>query len=68
MESSETLQIDDLQLKIIFPEPNNSDDSYEKNDDIISMNSSESLQIDISQMSINKDDQNSKSKGEEKII
>ncbi|PKK73676.1 hypothetical protein RhiirC2_775718 [Rhizophagus irregularis] len=65
---SETLQIDDLQLKIIFPEPNNSDDSYEKNDDIISMNSSESLQIDISQMSINKDDQNSKSKGEEKII
>ncbi|CAB4405192.1 unnamed protein product [Rhizophagus irregularis] len=67
MESSETLQIDDLQLKIIFPEPNNSDDSYEKNDDIISMNSSESLLIDISQMSINKDDQNSKSKGEEKI-
>ncbi|PKB97042.1 hypothetical protein RhiirA5_433826 [Rhizophagus irregularis] len=70
MESSEFLQIDNLQLKIDnnnFPEQDNSDVSYEKNDNMISMNSSESLQIDISQLNTNKDDQDSKSKGKEKI-
>ncbi|UZO10587.1 uncharacterized protein OCT59_002167 [Rhizophagus irregularis] len=70
MESSEFLQIDTLLLKIDnnnFPEQDNSDVSYEKNDNIISMDSSESLQIDISQLNTNKDDQDSKSKGKEKI-
>ncbi|UZO23589.1 uncharacterized protein OCT59_015922 [Rhizophagus irregularis] len=42
-----------------LPEPKNSDDYYEENDNIISMESSESLQIDISQLKI---DDNVKSK------
>ncbi|GBC41368.2 kinase-like domain-containing protein [Rhizophagus irregularis DAOM 181602=DAOM 197198] len=70
MESSEFLQINTLQLKIDnnnFPEQDNSDDSYEKNDNTISRNSSESLQIDIFQSNTNKDDQDSNSKGKEKI-
>ncbi|UZO27704.1 uncharacterized protein OCT59_019893 [Rhizophagus irregularis] len=36
-----------------LPEPKNSDDYYEQNDNIISMKFSESLQIDISQLNIN---------------
>ncbi|UZO01461.1 uncharacterized protein OCT59_012559 [Rhizophagus irregularis] len=63
MKSSESLQIDNNN----FPEPNNSYVSYKKIDDLISMNSSESLQIDISQLNISNDDQDSKSKGKEKI-
>ncbi|UZO10044.1 uncharacterized protein OCT59_001642 [Rhizophagus irregularis] len=50
-----------------LPEPKNSDDYYEKNNNIISMKFSESLQIDISRLNISKDDQNSKSEGKEKI-
>ncbi|RGB31838.1 kinase-like domain-containing protein [Rhizophagus diaphanus] len=42
-----------------LPEPKNSDDYYEQNDNIISMEFSESLQIDISQLKI---DDNVKSK------
>ncbi|RGB36393.1 hypothetical protein C1646_758119 [Rhizophagus diaphanus] len=51
-----------------FPKQDNSDDSYEKNNNMISMNSSETLQFDISQLNTNKDDQDSKSKGKEKIL
>ncbi|UZO00573.1 uncharacterized protein OCT59_011696 [Rhizophagus irregularis] len=58
---AESLQIDNLQLRI-GAEPDNSDYSYEKNDDMIS---SESLQIDISQVST--EHQDSQSKGKEKI-
>ncbi|CAB4392508.1 unnamed protein product [Rhizophagus irregularis] len=36
-----------------LPEPKNSDDYYEQNDNIISIKFSESLQIDISQLNIN---------------
>ncbi|RGB28640.1 hypothetical protein C1646_673084 [Rhizophagus diaphanus] len=36
-----------------LPEPKNSDDYYEENENIISMKFSESLQIDISQLKIN---------------
>ncbi|PKC06124.1 hypothetical protein RhiirA5_420002 [Rhizophagus irregularis] len=36
-----------------LPEPKNSDDYYEQNDNIISEKFSESLQIDISQLDIN---------------
>ncbi|RIA86158.1 kinase-like domain-containing protein [Glomus cerebriforme] len=36
-----------------LPEPKNSDDNYEQNDNIISLKYSESLQIDISQLKIN---------------
>ncbi|CAB5370765.1 unnamed protein product [Rhizophagus irregularis] len=70
MESSEFSQINTLQLKIDnnnFPEQDNFNDSYEKSDNMISMNSSESLQIDIFQSNTNKDDQDSNSKGKEKI-
>ncbi|CAB4380716.1 unnamed protein product [Rhizophagus irregularis] len=42
-----------------LPEPKNSDDYYEQNDNIISIEFSESLQIDISQLKI---DDNVKSK------
>ncbi|CAB4440643.1 unnamed protein product [Rhizophagus irregularis] len=63
MKPSESLQIDNNN----FPEPNDSYVSYEKNDDMISMNSSESLQIDISQLNISNYDQDSKSKDKEKI-
>ncbi|GES87707.1 kinase-like domain-containing protein [Rhizophagus clarus] len=42
-----------------LPEPKNSDDYYEQNDNIISVESSGSLQIDIFQLNIN-DDENSK--------
>ncbi|CAB4493630.1 unnamed protein product [Rhizophagus irregularis] len=66
MESSELLQIEKIDNNY-FPEQDNSVDSYEKNDNMISMNSLESLQIDISQLNTNKDDQNSKSKGKEII-
>ncbi|CAB5196504.1 unnamed protein product [Rhizophagus irregularis] len=39
-----------------LPEPKNSDDYYEQNDDIISKKFSDSLQINFSQLNINKDD------------
>ncbi|CAB4438005.1 unnamed protein product [Rhizophagus irregularis] len=45
-----------------LPEPKNSDDYYEQNDNIISNEFSESLQIDISQLSIEDSDKLSKPK------
>ncbi|GET02635.1 kinase-like domain-containing protein [Rhizophagus clarus] len=54
-----------------LPEPKNSDDYYEENDNIISIKSSASLslslQIDIRQLNINNDDVNSEYRSKERI-